>query len=120
MVERFEISGVHTSVDPALKKYVIKKIGGLDKYIPRSHRKSAHAEVFLKESKAQNSNSCTCEVTLHLPSQNIIIKESALNMYAAADIAEAKLKLQLKKYKDLHSNGKGRRHLAARFLRKTA
>jgi ribosome hibernation promoting factor len=120
MVERLEISGVHTTVDPALKKYISKKIGGLDKYIPRGLRKSAHAEVFLKESKAKNNNSCTCEVSLHLPSQQIIVKECALNMYAAADIAEAKLKLQLKKYKDVHANGKGRRHLTARFLRKTA
>jgi ribosome-associated translation inhibitor RaiA len=49
-----------------------------------------------------------------------VIKESALNMYAAVDITEAKLKLQLKKYKDLYASGKTRRHLTARFLRKMA
>jgi ribosome-associated translation inhibitor RaiA len=59
-------------------------------------------------------------VTLHLPHQNIVIKESALNMYAAVDIVEAKLKQQLQKYKDTHYNGKGRRHLFARFMRQNA
>lgn len=120
MLQRFEISGVHTTVDQALRKYVTKKIGGLDRYVPRHSRKSAHAEVFLKERKAKDNNSCICEVTLHLPQQTIIIKEHALNMYAAVDITEAKLKIQLKKYKDLYASGKARRHLTARFLRKMA
>jgi ribosome-associated translation inhibitor RaiA len=39
-------------------------------------------------------------------------------MYAAVDIVEAKLKQQLKKYKDLHMSGKLHRRLMARFTRK--
>ena len=120
MLQRFEISGVHTVVDQPLRKYVTKKIGGLDRYVPRHTRKSAHAEVHLKERKAKDNNSCVCEVTLHLPHQTIVIKEVSLNMYAAVDIAEAKLKMQLQKYKDLYISGKSRRHLMGRFLRKTA
>jgi ribosomal subunit interface protein len=119
MLEKFEISGVHADIDPSMHKYVTKMIGGLEKYIPSHSRKSAHVEVHLKESKAKDKNSCMCEVTIHLPGQIIIVKESALNMYAAVDIAEAKLKIQLKKYKDMHANGKSRRHLMARFLRKS-
>lgn len=118
MLERLEISGEHATVDQALRKYVTKKIGGLDRFIPRHGRKSAHAEVHLKESKSQDHNNCICEVNLHLPSKNLIVKESSLNMYAAIDIAEAKLKLQLKKYKDAQPNGKKQRRIIARFLRK--
>lgn len=120
MLQKFEIQGVHTVVDDKLRAYVIKKIGNLDKYISRHGRESAHAEVHLKEGKTKNNKHRTCEVTLHLPHQIIVIKESALNMYAAVDIAEAKLKVQLQKYKDLHSNGKTRRHLFARFNRKNS
>jgi ribosome-associated translation inhibitor RaiA len=40
-------------------------------------------------------------------------------MYAAVDIVEAKLKIQIKKYKDKHGNGKLHRHLVARFRRRT-
>ncbi|HUY84955.1 MAG TPA: ribosome-associated translation inhibitor RaiA [Candidatus Dormibacteraeota bacterium] len=118
MIKKFEIQGVHTLVEDKLRTYVTRKIGGLDRYISRHSRASAHAEVLLKESKAKKNDHCTCEVVLHLPHQTIIVKESALNMYAAVDIVEAKLKQQLQKYKDLHGNGKTQRHLFARFRRR--
>ncbi len=121
MLKKFEIQGVHTVVDDKLKAYVTKKIGGLDKYMSRHNRQSAHLEVHLKESKAKKgSDHCKCEVTLHMPHQTIIIKENALNMYAAVDIVEAKLKQQLQKYKDLHGSGKMHRHLFARWRKKSA
>ena len=120
MLQKFEIQGVHTTIDDKLQAYVTRKIGGLDRYISRHSRASAHGEVHLKEGKTKNHNHRTCEVTLHLPHQVIVIKESALNMYAAVDIVEAKLKVQLRKYKDLHGNGKTHRHMFARFNRKTA
>lgn len=120
MLQRFEIQGVHTSVDDKLRAYVTKKIGSLDRYLSRHSRESAHAEVHLKVGKTKNNNHCSCEVTLHLPHQNIVVKESALNMYAAVDIVETKLKQQLKKYKDLHGSGKMHRQLFARWRRKSA
>ncbi len=98
----------------------MRKIGGLDRYISRHNRESAHAEVHLKETKTKGSERARCEVTLYLPHQTIIVKENALNMYAAVDIVEAKLKQQLQKYKDLHGNGKTVRHLVARFRRRSS
>ena len=75
-------------------------------------------EVHLKETGKRGNLQSRCEVTLHLPHQNIIIKESAVNLYAAVDIVEAKLKQQLQKYKELHASGKQRRHMFARFRRR--
>lgn len=117
MFQKFEINGVHAVVDDKLRAYVNRKIGGLDRYVSRHNRPSAHVEVHLKETpkRTKTNDHCRCEVTLHLPHQTVIVKESALNMYAAVDIVEAKLKLQLKKYKDTHGNGKTRRHLFARW-----
>jgi len=120
MLQKFEIQGVHYTIDDNLRKYVTKKIGGLDRYLSRHNRTSAHAEVFLKEGKAKNNTHSTCEVTLYLPHETISLKESAFNMYAAVDIVEAKLKQQLQRYKDLHQNGKKQRHLFARFRRRSA
>lgn len=120
MLKKFEIQGVHTEVDERLKAHVTKKIGNLDRYIARQNRDSAHLEVHLKETPKKGNDHCRCEVTLHLPHQTIIVKESAVNMYAAVDIVEAKLKQQLQKYKDLHGNGKTHRHLFARFKRKSS
>lgn len=115
MLKKFEISGVQMTVEPALKKYINKKIGGLDRYIPKHNRESAHGEVHLKETNAKNHLSSHCHVTLYLPNQTIVVKEKALNMYAAVDIAEAKLKIQLAKYKDQNLKSKNKRHLIARL-----
>jgi ribosomal subunit interface protein len=120
MLQKFVISGIHRTIDDNLRKYVTKKIGNLDRYMPRHLRESAHAEVHLKEAKKKNNDHCSCEVTVHMPQQTIVIKESALNMYAAVDIVEVKLKQQLQKYKDKHHNGKMHRHLFARFRRESA
>lgn len=118
MLQKFEIQGVHTTIDENLRKYVTKKIGGLDKYLSRHDRASAHAEVYLKEEKVKNKNRFTCVVTMKLPNDTIIIRETTLNLYAAVDIAESKLKQQLQKHKDKRQNGKMHRHLFARFNRK--
>lgn len=104
MISRLEISGVHTDVDSNLKKYISKKIGRLDRFIPKQSRESMHVIVKLKEGKARGSSERTCEVIAHLAHDDITIKETTINMYAAIDIAEAKLRNQFKKYKDLHTS----------------
>lgn len=119
MLERYEVQGIHAAIDDKLKAHVDKKLGGLDRYIARANREGAHMEVHLKETGKKGNARSRCEVTLHLPHQNIIIKENAVNLYAAVDIVETKLKQQLQKYKELHGSGKQRRHMFARFRRKT-
>jgi ribosomal subunit interface protein len=119
MIQKFEIQGVHYDVDDNIRKYVTKKIGGLDRYISRHNRTSVHAEVTLKEGKAKNHNRYTCEVTIYVPQETINVSESSLNMFAAVDIVEAKLKHQLRKYKETNPvGGRQRRHLLARFRRR--
>lgn len=120
MLQKFEVQGVHTTVNDSLRRYVNRKIGGLDRYLSRHDRESAHGVVILKERAAKKGDHCTCEAVLRLPHQEIIITEHALNMYAAVDIVEVKLKQQIKKYKDQHENGKMHRRLVARFRRRTA
>lgn len=117
MFDKFEIHAIHTKLDPKLKSYVNKKIGHLDRYLSKHSRQSAHVEVHLKEGKAKNKNRFTCEVEMTLPKQKIVIKESAVNFFSAIDITEVKLKQQLQKYKQTHSDGKLHRRLFARFSR---
>lgn len=120
MIERLEIEGIHMTVDEQITKYVQRKIAHLDKYMPRSARASAHGEVMLKEGKSDNNNHCTCEVTLFLPKETINVKESTVNIYAAIDIVETKLKQRIRKYKDKHNSGKLRRHLLGRFNKRSS
>ncbi len=115
---RTEITGVHVKVDDKLRKYITKKIGSLDKYLTRQSRSSAHAEIKLKESKAKDKKQCTCEVILHVPIENLTVSETTVNMYAAVDIAEEKLKHALRKYKEKHDVPRLHRRIMARFKRR--
>lgn len=118
MINKIEVSAVHAEIDDDLEKYVTKKIAHLDHYLPKAARESAHAQVKLKESKAKNKKQCECEVILHLPKENLMAKESTINMYAAIDIVEATLKNQIKKYKETHEAAGLHRRMARRFKRR--
>lgn len=118
MIEKLEISAQHTALSPELKKYITKKIGKLDRYVSRHARESIHVEVKLKESHIKNRQQFTCGVVLHLPHEILDAGETTINMFAAVDIVETKLRQQLKKYKDTHTdNGKLHRRLMRRIRR---
>lgn len=117
MIQKLEINGVHTVLTDDLKKYITKKIGKLDRYMPRHARQSAHAEVFVKEVKIKAKKENVCEVVLRLPGTTLTTKESTINMFAAVDIVEAKLKNQLKKYKETHNSQRIHRRVLLRILR---
>ncbi len=119
MIERLDITGVHFEISDDLRRYVQRKIGKLDRYVRRRHRESLHVEVRLIESSVRSKKNCTCEVVMHLPGESIIVKETTLNMFAAVDIVEAKLKNQLKAYKDKHNPAKFRRKILAGLRRRS-
>lgn len=114
---KLEINGVHMDVDKKLHDYTVKKIGKLDKYLPRHARESAHAEVFLKESKGKKKKQLTCKVVMELPKEVLIVEESTMNIYAAVDIVEAKLRNRIKKYKETHSSLRIHRRVISKFRR---
>jgi ribosomal subunit interface protein len=118
MLQKLEITGVHTEVDESLHKYIVRKIGRLDRYLPRHYRESAHASVRLKEHKSHGRHEATCEVTLHVPGDSIVVNERTVNVYAAVDIAHTKLKQQIIKYRERHADGKHQRRLFVRFRRR--
>lgn len=115
MIEKMEIAGVHMDVEPKLKKYVTKKMAAMDKYLPRHARESAHLEVRLIEEKAKQGGQHTCEVVLHLPNDVIRIAETTVNIFAAVDIVETKLKNQIRKYKETHTKKRIPARLAAKI-----
>ncbi len=117
MIEKLEISGIHTEVNDKLRKYVTNKIGKLDRFMNKHSSVSAHAEVILKEAKTKTKKDCICEVIIYMPKDTLTAKEATLNMYAAIDIVEAKLKNQLKKYKETHGNPRLHRRVIAKFMR---
>jgi putative sigma-54 modulation protein len=117
MIDRLELTGLHTEITTNLQKYATKKIGKLDRYLSKHSRASAHAEVILSEAKAKDKKQKSCEVIMHLPKGTITVKESTINMFAAIDIVEEKLKNQLKKYKETHENPRMHQRLITKLRR---
>ncbi len=119
MIERIEVVAQHVELTDDLKKYIDKKIGRLDRFMNHHVKKSVHAEVKLKEESSKKNDKFTAEVILHLPNETMTAKDSTLNIFAAVDIVEAKLKNQLRKYKQKTSVHKAdRKGVLAKFKRK--
>ncbi|MGK2896321.1 MAG: ribosome hibernation-promoting factor, HPF/YfiA family [Candidatus Saccharimonadales bacterium] len=120
MIQNISITGVKLDIDVTTKRYVLKKIGRLDRYLPKHARRSAMAEVKLKEVNRDHGNKYEAEVILHVPDKRLTARDSTLNILAAIDIVELKLTNQLKKYKELHVPHMSRRTVLSRFKRSYA
>jgi ribosomal subunit interface protein len=117
MIKKLDISGIHADLDKDVHDYTVKKIGGMDRFLSRHARESAHAEVKLVEGKIKTRKQYTCEVILRLPKDTLMTKETANTMFAAIDAVESKLKNQLKKYKEMHGNPRLHRRVLSKILR---
>lgn len=104
MISHIDIAGINLELGDDIKKYIRRKVGKLDKYMPRHARVSAHAEVKMRQTKQKSGNKYECEIIMHMPEEQVQAKESTMNMFAAVDIVEQKLKNQLVKYKQTHIN----------------
>lgn len=120
MITHIDITGVRYTPDELTRKYVNKKIGSLDKYVPRHARKTLKAEVKLKEVNRAHGNKYECDVLLHVPNALITAKDSTVNMLAAVDIVEAKLRSQLHKYKSEAVDHTAKHNLLGRLKRRIA
>lgn len=100
MIASIDITGIKYNVNDKTQKYVMDKVGKLDRYVPSHARKTMAADVKLRQVNRDHGNKYEAEVILQVPDKTITAKDSTLNMMAAIDIVEAKLIAQLRKYKD--------------------
>ncbi len=101
MITQIQIASIDYEADDSVKKYVEKKIGKLDRYLPRHARKSATAEVRLKQIDHKHGNKYQVEAKLIVPNKIIQAQDATGNMLAAVDIVERKLHAQLREYKQI-------------------
>lgn len=91
------VAGRKMSVTDALRQYAEEKIGNSMKVMDIN---PLDAEVVLSvEKNPSNPTPATCEVTLRTKGHVIHVEESEEDMYAAIDVAAAKVVRQLRKYK---------------------
>jgi len=114
MIASIDIVGVKYEVGEPTRKYVLRKIARLDRYLPRHARKSVTADVKLKQVNRDHGNKYEAEIILNVPDKRLTAKDSTVNMFAAVDIVEAKLVAQLRKYKQSTITHVGNRRLLSR------
>lgn len=118
MIKNIDITGVgNYKIDETTKKYVTKKIGALDRLVPRHARKTMRAEVKIAEVNRDNGNKYEAEAIVIVPDKQMKAVDSTMNALAAIDIVESKLATQLRKYKADSLPHVGRRRLLNKFKR---
>jgi len=99
MIASIDITGIKYDVTEKTRKYVIEKVGKLDRFVPVHARKSMSADVKLSQVNRDHGNKYEAEIIVQVPGRVITAKDSTVNMMAAVDIVEAKIVGQLRKYK---------------------
>jgi ribosomal subunit interface protein len=103
--------------DAKLLAYVTAKVGEIEKYLPRKARQIATVKVRFEDSvSGREDNRFVCEIVMSLPGDTLVSKEGTINMYAAVDIVEAKLKAQVRTYKDKHVTEPRRSRMLTRLM----
>lgn len=117
MITAVQMTGIAYEVDENTRKYVVKRIGSLDRYLPRHARKTVTADVKLEEVNHDHGNKYQVEVILNVPGKTLTAKDSTSNILAAVDIVEAKIQAQLRDYKQASIAHIGNRGVMSRFKR---
>ena len=89
------VIGRKVTITDALNDYAVEKIGNAMKVLSIDIPK---AEVVLRVEK-NRAVPCICEVTIRPKGHTIHVEEHEEDMYAAIDVAAAKVARQLRKYK---------------------
>ncbi len=91
------VTGIQMSVSDPLRDYVEEKIGNSLKVMDIEPI-SCEVVLSVKRNPAI-ATPCRCEVTLRVKGHIIHVEEDEIDMYAAIDIASAKVVRQLRKFK---------------------
>ncbi|HRN90404.1 MAG TPA: ribosome-associated translation inhibitor RaiA [Candidatus Saccharibacteria bacterium] len=120
MLTSTKVTGIGYQLDGKTNKYVINKIGKLDRFLPRHARRTASAEVRIKQRDGSSGVKYEIEAQIDVPEKMILAKSSGLHVFTAIDEVESKLAAQLRKYKQSQVAHIGRRRILSRFKRSYA
>lgn len=100
---QIQLTGRKYEIDKELKKYINRKLGKLDKYLPRQHKAKGMSVEIFRDPSGKEDNKYKVVAVLEVPGPDIVAETATINPHSAIDIVEQKLKLQIRKYKDKNS-----------------
>ena len=100
MIEKIEINGKDYKVEEPLKKYTLKRLGKLDRYLPRGFKKDVVVKVIISSIGKAKSEKYEIAAAMEIPGGKVIAaKDECSNVFAGVDLLEAKLTGQIRRYK---------------------
>ena len=100
MIEKIDITGNGFKVEDSFKKYVNKRIGKLDRYLPRGSKKDVVAKIIVSEIGKGKTEKYEISVAMDIPGGKVIAaRDECSNVFAGVDLVEAKLLGQIRRYK---------------------
>lgn len=100
MIEKIEVTGNKYKVEESFRKYAIKRIGKLDKFLPKEARKDAIVNIVVTEVSRPHNNKYEISATMELHGgKTLVAKDECSNVFAGIDLIEAKLTGQIRRYK---------------------
>jgi len=100
MIEKIEITGKDYDVTESFRKYSTKKLGKLDRYMPRGSKKDIVTKIVVSRTSHNNGDKFEISVAMSIPGGKIIAaKDECTNLLAGIDLLEAKLAGQIRRFK---------------------
>lgn len=91
---KYNVRGENIEVTEAIRQYVEKKVGKLERYFSDAPDAIAHTNL-----KVYPDKTAKVEVTIPLPSIVLRAEETSPDLYASVDLVTDKLERQIRKYK---------------------
>lgn len=120
MIEKIEITGNGYKVEEGFKKYVIKRIGKLDRYLPKGYKKDVVARVMVSESANKGKgDKYEISIAMDIPGGKVIAaRDECSNIFAGVDLVEAKITGQIRRYKLEMQPHRQKRSLKSLFIKR--
>ena len=100
MIEKIDISGNGYKVEEPFRKYVEKRLGKLDKYLPRRSKKDVICKVVVSEIGKGKTDKYELSAAMEIPGGKVLAaRDECSNVFAGVDLGEAKLMGQIRRYK---------------------
>lgn len=100
MIDKIEITGNNYNIEEGLRKYTMKRIGKLDRYLPKGSKKDVVVKVVVKGIDKAKAQKYELSAAMEIPGGKVIAaKDESTNVFAGVDILEAKLMGQIRRYK---------------------
>lgn len=99
MIDKIDICGNNYKIEDSLKKYIQKKIGKLDRYLPKKNKKDVVCKVVVSGNKSKNDK-YEISVAMEIPGGKVLAaRDQCANVFAGVDLLEAKIMGQIRRYK---------------------